>query len=88
MPEKYSDWQGACRPPANVALVTPSDSTDLAFVTRAVSFSAAGALKVTTENGQTVVIPSGALAAGVQHAMRVTRIWSTGTGATDIVAWY
>ncbi len=72
----------------NVALVTPSDSADLTTPTRGVSFATAGALKVTTVGGQEVTIPSGALAAGIIHPLQVKRIWSTGTGAANIVAYW
>lgn len=70
------------------ANVTPSDSTDLAHVTRGISFATAGALKITTLRGTTIIIPSGALAAGIIHPIRATRIWSTGTTAATIVAWW
>lgn len=70
-----------------VALVTPDDATDLGFQTRAISFAANGAIRVTTSGGDTVTIPSGALAAGVMHPLQVTRIFSTGTTATGIVAY-
>lgn len=80
--------ESATSPPAHVALVTPSDSADLANVTRGVSFAGAGALKVTTYGGETVVIPSGALAVGVIHPLKVSRIHSTSTTATGIVAYW
>lgn len=80
--------QRATVPPGHAALVTPSDSADLTYATRGISFATAGALKVTMVGGEEVVIPSGALAAGVIHPMRVTRVWSTGTGALNIVAWW
>jgi hypothetical protein len=75
-------------PARHVALVTGNDSTDLGYVTRGISFAVAGDLKVTTDGGETVVIPSGALAAGVIHPLEVTRVWLTGTAATGIVAYW
>lgn len=75
-------------PAAHVALVTTNDSTDLVEVTRAVSFAVAGDIKVTTVGGETVVVPSGALAAGLMHPVQWARIWQTGTTATGIVAWW
>lgn len=75
-------------PALHVALVTPSDSADLTYTSRGVAFAAAGDLKVTTSGGETVVIPSGSLAAGLIHPLMVTRIWSTGTTATGIVVYY
>ena len=73
-------------PVSNLAIVTPSDAADLAFVSRAVWLGVGGALRVTTLGGQTVTTP--ALAAGVPHPIRAARIWATGTTATGImVAW-
>lgn len=80
--------EGLQSPPSHVALVTPNDDNDLGYATRGVSFGTAGALKVTTVGGETVTIPSGALAAGVIHPLRVVRIWSAGTGALNIVAYW
>lgn len=70
-----------------IVLVTPSNDTDLVTATRGVSFAVAGDLKVTTVAGETVTIPSGALAAGGIHPIRVVRIFATGTTATGIVAY-
>lgn len=75
-------------PAPNIALVSPSDSTDLGFVTRGLSFAVAGTLAVVTAGGQTVTIPSGALVAGAIHAIEVTRVLNTGTTATGIVAYW
>lgn len=73
-------------PASHAAIVTPSDSTDLASATRAIYIGAAGAVKLTTLGGETLVLASGVLAVGVPHPIRATRIWSTGTTATPIVA--
>lgn len=81
-------------PAMNIALVTPSDTVNLVdgtgstFIARGISFGTAGDLKVTARNGQTVIIPSGALAAGIIHPVSLTRIWATGTTAANIVAYY
>ena len=75
------------RSAGRVILVTPNDSTDLAYVTRGVSFAVAGALEVIDLANQTVVIPSGALAAGIIHPIEVTRIKAANTTATGIVAY-
>lgn len=76
-------------PASHAALVTPADGSDLGYTTRAISFATAGALKVTTRGGETLVIPSGALAAGVMHPLEVVRIWETGSGTgMGIVAYW
>jgi len=72
----------------HVFLITPHDVNDLAHPTVGISFAAAGALKVDTVGGETVTIPSGTLAAGAIHPLRVTRVYATGTGATGIIGVY
>lgn len=62
--------------------ITPSDSTDLAEITVNLYVGVAGTLKVTMFDGS--VVTYGAIAAG-RHPLRVKRVWSTGTSATDIV---
>lgn len=72
----------------HLAAVTPSDTDDLVHASRSIYLGAAGAVKVTTLGGETVVIPSGLLSANVAHRIRISRIWSTGTTATPIwVGW-
>lgn len=71
-----------------VALVTPNDGADIPNGPwRYVSFGTAGALKVVTSGGDTVTIPSGALGAGLQHILNVSRIWASGTTAANIVVY-
>lgn len=76
-------------PPRMVALVTPSDTVNFTFRVRGISFAAAGAISVVPAAAPTtsVVIPSGALAAGIIHPLEILRVNSTGTGATGIVAY-
>ncbi len=89
MADSFSNHtQSMDSPAANVVLVTPHDTNDLAQATRGISFAAAGALKVLTAGGQTVTIPGGSLVAGIIHPLRVVRVFSTGTAATDIVGYY
>lgn len=70
-------------PVRHLAAVTPSDSTDLATTARCLIVSVAGALKVTTQGGDTVTIAN--VPAGVLPVC-VARVWATGTTATGIVA--
>lgn len=79
---------GNVAPAGGVFLITPNDSADLSQITRAISFGTAGALKITDALGNTVTIPSGALAAGILHPIRVVKVFSTGTGASSIVGYY
>lgn len=86
------NWRAAEReanaPYTHVALVTPSDTDELAAVTRGISFGVAGALEVVTADGEDVVIPSGALAVGVIHRLAVKQVKAAGTTATGVVAYW
>ena len=64
--------------------ITPDDATDIATVSRAIYVGVSGNVKVTLLGGEDITFVS--LAAGVFHPIRATRIWSTGTTATSIVA--
>lgn len=69
-------------PATRLAAITPSDSQDLAFATRAVTVAQAGSVRLTTVGGDTGTLY---LLAGVPFPIRVNRIWATGTTATGIV---
>jgi hypothetical protein len=75
--------------PANdAAPVTPSDVTDLAYVSRAILISVAGNIKVDTrgtdkypgQTGVVIAVPAGVI------PLRVSRIYATSTTATGITA--
>ena len=69
----------------NIIAVTQSDGTnDPNGPFRGIIIGAAGAIKITTMSGAAVTLPSGLLAVGVIHPLRIKRVWSTGTTATDI----
>jgi hypothetical protein len=76
------------KPPQHCAIPTLSDTVDLPFITSGFSFTVAGTVKVTTQGGETLTIPSGALAIAVIHKLRITRIWSTGTTATGFLVFW
>lgn len=78
--------EGLTSPADNGTVITPSDSTDLAYVSRAIVLGTAGALKVTFLGGNVTTLP--AQAAGYLWPIRVSRVWATGTTATDIVNLY
>lgn len=66
--------------------VTPSDSTDLTQPCRKLTCLVAGAVSIITAGGDTISI---SLVAGVVwDACYFTRVRSTGTAATGIVAYY
>ncbi len=70
--------------------VTPNDSTDLSVSpTRGLWVGGAGTVKVDFLDGETVTTVSiVGVAAGTLLPFRVSRVYSTGTGATSIVALY
>jgi hypothetical protein len=82
--------QSLSDPSGDIALVTPADGADISAgkTTRGLSLAGAGAISVVTASGQTVLIPSGALAVGMIHPIRITRVRATGTTATGMVAYF
>lgn len=68
----------------NAAAITPSDTADLAYATRAVWCGAAGNITVTMLGGGTVTLNHDA------HQLlpiRITKVWETGTtNNTNLVA--
>ena len=72
-------------PATNAILVTPSNSTDLTYVTRAVYVGNGGALTADmADSGSSITFAN--VPSGTTLPIRVTRIRSTGTVATDIIA--
>lgn len=72
-------------PASHLVLITPNNDADLTTNIRAIAFSTAGTLKVTTFGGETVTIPSGVLSPGIFHPIRIKRVHATGTTVTNIV---
>ena len=72
-------------PASRISAVVPSDSNDLPFVSRALNVATAGAIRVTTRDGDTGTV---FVAAGIAFPLRAARIWATGTTATGIVAMF
>lgn len=66
--------------------VTPHDANDLANPTIAIYLGTDGDLKVDLVGGSTVTFKN--LSGGVFHPIRATRVYNTGTTATDIVGVY
>lgn len=71
-------------PATNALAVTPHDSNELSFVTRGLYVGAAGSVKVTMHDSGTVTFLD--VPGGVILPLRVIKVWSTGTTATDILA--
>ena len=87
MPDQHSGFvEGLTSPADNAAAVTPSDSTDLAFTSRALYVGGAGNIVCTMLGGGDVTFT--AVPAGMILPIRVTRVKSTSTTATSIINLY
>jgi hypothetical protein len=74
-------------PARSVALVTPNDSTDLSYATKALYVGVGGNISIDTVGGDSAVILIG-VPTGSILPIRATRVRATGTTATDIAALY
>lgn len=71
-------------PARNAAAVTPDNNNDLGFVTRGIIVGGNGNVSVNMSgSGAAIVI---AMTAGTLYPIAVSRVLSTGTSATGIVA--
>lgn len=87
MADQHSGFvEGLTSPADNATAVTPSDSTDLAFNSRALYVGGAGNLVVTMAGGGDVTFT--AVPAGSILPIRVNRVKATSTTATSIVNLY
>lgn len=72
-------------PATRIVEITPDDTADIFYASRAVNVATSGSLRVTTTGGDTGTVH---VTAGVAFPLRVTRIWQTGTTATGIVVMF
>ncbi len=70
--------------PIHAALCTPDDSNDLSDLTQGFLIVTDGALKVQTWGGEVITFPSGTFTTKQQIALRIRKVYSTGTTATGI----
>jgi hypothetical protein len=66
--------------------ITPSDTVNLAVVSRAIVASTAGNAALTLQNDVDGTYNVYYLAQGVVYPFRVKRVWNTNTAASGIVA--
>lgn len=71
-------------PATNAEAVTPHNTNELNYVTRAVYVGTGGDLKVTMADSGTVTFAD--VPSGTTLAIRCKVIWATGTVASDIIA--
>ena len=87
MSDKFSNYHSGLESPAERAFaITGNDSTDLTVFPRAIYVGGAGNVKVTTLGGDTVTL-NGAVAGSILP-VRVVRVFSTGTTATNLIGLY
>ena len=87
MSDKFSNYHSGLESPAERAFaITGNDSTDLTVFPRAIYVGGAGNVKVITLGGDTVTF-SGVLA-GTVIPVRVKRVFSTDTTATNLIGIY
>lgn len=85
--EIYGSARKELDSPAEHAIeVTPNDSADLAVECRALYIGADGNVQVDMVGGETVTFIG--LKGGTVYPIRVARVYSTDTTATDIIALY
>jgi hypothetical protein len=86
MPAYYSKDFSA--PAELYANITPSDDTDLPYLTRQIRVGTGGNLAILNKGGDEVIIPAEVANNGAVLDIVASRIKSTGTDATEIVALY
>lgn len=64
--------------------VTPDNDNDLPELARAIAFGVAGDLRIIDGRGVERLIPSGVLAAGALHSIKIRRVFADQTTADDI----
>ena len=79
--------EGLDSPASHAFAITAHDTNDLSYTTRGLYVGVSGDVKVDTAGGESAVVFT-ALAAGVLHPLRVTRVYDTDTDATNIVGVY
>ncbi len=85
--DSFSTFAPGLDDPAHgAAAITPHDTNELAYVTRAIYVGGTGDLKLTTVDGSTVTFQS--VPVGTIFRIRAKLVFSTGTTATKLVAMY
>jgi len=91
-PDHTPQPEGLESPGVDVVIFTPDDNAPLPFVTRGIALAAESPLHVVMAEGETgdapgreVTIPTGFLAAGVIHPLRLRKIFNTGTTVTSVM---
>lgn len=81
--DDFRNEGGIEHPATNAESVTPDDNNDLTKVTRSVYIGGAGDMKVDMADGGTVTFKS--IPSGTILPIRVSRVYSTDTSASEII---
>jgi len=85
-PDDFGTFGSGLTSPATLAVaITPNDSADLAFATRAIYIGGGGNLRVEMQGNATPVTFAGVVG-GTILPIRVARVFVTGTTATSLVS--
>jgi hypothetical protein len=86
MADRFANISDDLHGPATKAVaVTPSDSADLAYISKRLHIGTGGAVKIDTSGGDTVIYTA---ASGTYLNVRAKRVYATGTTASNIVCEY
>ena len=84
MPDAFADHAVSLTAPATrPEVISPSDTLDLAQVTRALYVGQPGNVRVKTVTGDIVTLAN--MQGGGLYPIRVQQVFATGTTATDLV---
>jgi hypothetical protein len=81
-----SSWLGAGgaqNPARHATAISPHNSNELSYITRALYVGGAGDVKVTMQGGEEVTFVG--VLAGTLLPIKVRKVFSTGTSATDLI---
>lgn len=86
MTDTFSSFQQSLESPATQVLnIVPSDTDDIAYTSRAINVGSEGYVRITTLGGDIATV---FMSAGGAFPVRATRIWATGTTASDIAVMF
>lgn len=84
--DRFPNAEDVLSPAMNAFAVAPNDGADIAFVSKRLFVGTTGNVKLTTVGGQTVTY--NAVPSGTYLQVRASRVFATGTTASNIIAEY
>ena len=81
----FTQFTSGLQGPAEAgAAISPNDTQDLPYLTRAIYVGGDGDIRLTLQDGSEITFS--AAVAGTVLPLRASRIWQSGTSATNLVA--